>query len=158
MALPGTSWHYRTEPGFPNSEATSVGYRIPGTASEAGGRAFAAKRSFASARQRSCPANRARVTTFTFALQSGRRSHCFRSKRGAIQPSSEAPRIAPGSPSFACPELPLDVRHRLRFTQRDERRLTLRAIGFYGGEDRPTGVRFLPESWLLIQSSSAAGS
>jgi hypothetical protein len=28
------------------------------------------------------------------------------------------------------------VRHRLRFTQRDERRLTLRAIGFYGGKDR----------------------
>ncbi len=40
MALPGTSWHYRTEPSIPNSEATPVGYRIPGTASEAGGRAF----------------------------------------------------------------------------------------------------------------------
>jgi hypothetical protein len=40
MALPGTSWHYRTEPTFSNSEATPVGYRIPGTASEAGGRAF----------------------------------------------------------------------------------------------------------------------
>ena len=40
MASPGTSWHYRTEPSFPNSEATPVGYAIPGTASEAGGRAF----------------------------------------------------------------------------------------------------------------------
>jgi hypothetical protein len=40
MALPGTSWHYRTEPSFPNSEETPVGYRILGTASEAGGRAF----------------------------------------------------------------------------------------------------------------------
>jgi hypothetical protein len=68
MALPGTSWHYRTEPSFPNSEPTPVGYRIPGTASEAGGRAFAAKRSFASARQRSCPANRARVTIWFRAL------------------------------------------------------------------------------------------
>ena len=40
MSPYGTSWHYRTEPSFPNSEATPVGYRIPGTASEAGGRAF----------------------------------------------------------------------------------------------------------------------
>jgi hypothetical protein len=73
MALPGTSWHYRTEPSIPNSEVTSVGYRIPGTASEAGGRAFAAKRSFASARQRSCPANRARVTISAPAMQCDRR-------------------------------------------------------------------------------------
>ncbi len=36
----GTSWHYRTEPSFPNSEVTPVGCKIPGTASEAGGRAF----------------------------------------------------------------------------------------------------------------------
>ena len=36
----GISWHYRTELSFPNSEAAPVGYRIPGTASEAGGRAF----------------------------------------------------------------------------------------------------------------------
>jgi hypothetical protein len=55
MALPGTSWHYRAEPSFPNSEATPVGCKIPQTASEAGGRAFAAKRGFASARQRSGP-------------------------------------------------------------------------------------------------------
>jgi hypothetical protein len=34
MALHGTSWHYRTEPSFPNSEATPVGYRILGTAFE----------------------------------------------------------------------------------------------------------------------------
>jgi hypothetical protein len=69
MAPPGTSWHYRTEPSFPNSVAITVLCRIPGTASEAGGRAFAAKRSFASARQRSCPANRARVTiTFPFTV------------------------------------------------------------------------------------------
>ena len=40
MALPGTPWHYRTEPSFPNSEATPVGCRIPGTACEAGGRRF----------------------------------------------------------------------------------------------------------------------
>ena len=40
MSPYGTSWRCGTEPSFPNSEATPVGYRIPGTASEAGGRAF----------------------------------------------------------------------------------------------------------------------
>ena len=40
MSPYGTSWHYGTEPSFPNNEATPVGCRIPGTASEAGGRAF----------------------------------------------------------------------------------------------------------------------
>ena len=44
MALPGTSWHYGTEPSFPNSEVTPVGYRIPGTASEAGGELSAISR------------------------------------------------------------------------------------------------------------------
>jgi hypothetical protein len=33
----GISWHYATEPKFSNSEATPVGYRVPRTASEAGG-------------------------------------------------------------------------------------------------------------------------
>jgi hypothetical protein len=44
----GTSWHYQTEPSFPNSEATLVGYRIAGTAFERSS------------------ANRARVTTLFF--------------------------------------------------------------------------------------------
>ncbi len=44
MALPGTSGHYRTEPSFPNSEATPVGYRIPRIASEAGGELSAISR------------------------------------------------------------------------------------------------------------------
>ena len=30
MASPGTSWHYGTEPSFPNSEATPIGFRILG--------------------------------------------------------------------------------------------------------------------------------
>ena len=40
MSPYGTSSHYGTEPNFPNSVAIAVLYRIPGTASEAGGRAF----------------------------------------------------------------------------------------------------------------------
>ena len=61
MASPGTSWHYRTEPSFPNSEATPVGYEILGTASEAGvarSRASEARQALATA----SAANRARVT------------------------------------------------------------------------------------------------
>ena len=46
MALPGTSWHCGTEPSFQNSLLITAGYAISRTASEAGGRAFAAKRSF----------------------------------------------------------------------------------------------------------------
>jgi len=38
MALPGTSWHYATEPSFPNSSTRSASYAISRTASEAGGR------------------------------------------------------------------------------------------------------------------------
>ena len=53
MAPPGTSWHYETEPENPNSATISASYEVSGTASEAGGRAFAAKRS---------SANRARAT------------------------------------------------------------------------------------------------
>ena len=40
MALPGTSWHYGTEPRNPNSQAISLRCAIFRTASEAGGRAF----------------------------------------------------------------------------------------------------------------------
>jgi len=45
-------------------------------------------------------ANRARVTRSVFAYQSDRQSHRHRSEESAIQSSSEAPRIAPGSPRF----------------------------------------------------------
>jgi hypothetical protein len=100
MAPLNTSWHYGTEPSFPNSEATPLGYRISGTASEAGDRAFVAKRSFASARQRSCPANPARVTISTgcphivFCRSAGVRI------TGTVGSYSGLPACWPGLPTF----------------------------------------------------------